>query len=526
MNKLSINLFVLFFITAAVVSASDPPVFKYIINNDLPAISEFIQTNDINGMYGNYSVTLLVYSIRSGSNKVVEFLLSKGADPNIHVEFKNPLMYAILEGSRSKINTLLDYNANINDRDPEGNHALIYAAIHGDVTLIKILLKHGAYLNLKNNTRLTAYDHAVKSNNSEAAKYLKLRYEKNLPEFQDGPYISWLDRNTIRAMYLYHDSIKNTTKKISRSFKTKSDSFLINGFFRDDIDYLVFKENSQSLSEFKNIDKILIIGDIHGGYDSLVKFLMNNNVIDSKMNWNWEDGHLVFLGDIFDRGDKVTEALWLIYKLEHQAQNNGGYVHLLLGNHEILVLLKNQMYVTDKYYYLCKKLRFSYGSLYSKNSVLGDWLRSKNTMIKIDDKLFVHAGISPEIVSQGLSRDTLNEMVRFFLNHPERNRKYGLNTKEFILGMKGPFWYRGYLEDNHQVKRISEQELDLVCDFYKVSKIFVGHSNVEEITGLYDGKVFMMDVPFYSYTSNIKSLLFENESLYLLDSGGKKIKFE
>jgi hypothetical protein len=508
------------------VLASDPPVFKYISNNDFLSISEFIQTNDINGKYSADSITLLNYAIRSGSNKVVEFLLSKGADPNVHIDYKNSLMYAILEGSRNKVNILLDYNANINDRDAEGNHSLIYAAIQGDVSLIKILLKHGAYLNLKNYTRLTAYDFAVKSNNSEAAKYLKMRYERNLPEFHDGPYISWIDRNTVKSLYLYHDSIKNTTKKVLRSFKTESDTFLMNGYFRDDNNYLIFKENTPSLYEFKNINKILIMGDIHGGYDSLVKFLLNNGIIDSQMNWNWDDGHLVFLGDIFDRGEKVTEALWLFYKLEHQAKKKGGFVHILLGNHEILVLLKNQIYIADKYYYLCKKLRLSYGSFYSKNTVLGNWLRSKNTIIKIDDKLFVHAGISPEIKALGLSPDKLNEMVQFFLNHPERNRKYGLQTKELIMGMKGPFWYRGYIEEDNNNKRVTSQELDSILDYYNVSKIFVGHSSVEKITNLYDNRVFMMDVPFYSYTNNMEALLYENEFIYLLDSSGTKTKFE
>lgn len=526
MNKVIISLCIIIFGITAELSASNPPVFQYIRDNDVQAISEFIQTHDINGFYGDDSITLLVYSIRYGSNKTVDFLLYSGADPNIFIDHKSPLMYAILEGSRIKINTLLDNNANINDRDPEGNHSLIYAAINGNISFIKMLLKHGAYLNLKNYSRSTAYDFAVKYNNSEAAKYLKMRFEKNLPELLDGPYISWVDRNTVNAFYLYHDSVKNNTKKVSRSFKTKSDTFLINGCFRDDNDYLAFKESSIPESEYKNIDKLLIMGDIHGGYDSLVKFLIYNNIIDAQMNWNWDDGHLVFLGDIFDRGDKVTEALWLIYKLEHQAKEKNGYVHLLLGNHEVLVLLKNQIYIADKYYYLCKKLRLTYGSLYNKNTVLGKWLRSKNTIIKIDDKLFVHAGLSPEIADMELSVETINEMVRYYLNHPERNRKYGIQTKELIMNMKGPFWYRGYLEDNHQNKHLSANELNRILSFYNASQIFVGHSNVEKITKLYDGKVFMMDVPYYSYTSNISALLFENDFFYLLNSDGSKTKFE
>lgn len=526
MSKLSIYQFILIFITITGISANDPPVFEYISRNDIPAITEFIRNNDINGMYGDDSITLLTYSIHSGSNRVVEYLLLKGADPNQFTDGISPLMHAILEGSRNKINTLLDYNANINDPDNDGNHPLIYAAIHGDVGIIKILLRHGAYLNLQNKTHQDAYDFAVEFNNSEAAKYLRFRYEKNLPEFIDGPYIEWKNKNSILAYYLHHDSLQNISKKITRSFKVNSNTFLMEGFFRDNKNYLLLNETYLQPSEYKNIARILVIGDIHGGYDSLVKLLINNNVIDTDLNWTWDTGHLVFLGDIFDRGDKVTEALWLIYKLDHQAMSQGGAVHLLFGNHEILVLLKNQTYIADKYFYLCKKLNLSYGYLFNKNTVLGRWLRSKNAVIKIDDKLFVHAGISPEVIEYGLSLDDINRMVRFYINHPERNRKYGASVKELIMGDKGPFWYRGYVEDNYNYKHITQKDLDKILSYYNVSKIFAGHTNVEKITSYFDNKVYQMDVPFYAYTASIKSLLFENGTLYLLDSCGTKTKFE
>jgi len=526
MSKLGIIQFLLIFITSTGISAIDPPVFDYIRNNDIQAISEFISNNDINGIYGSDSTTLLIYSVQSGSNKVVDFLLLKGADPDKLANGKSPLMHAIEEGSRNKINTLLDYNADINDRDNEGSHSLIYAAIHGDVGIIKILLRQGANLNLKNYAYLDAYDFAIKSNNAEAAKYLKFRYEKNLPEIVDGPYVAWNANNNIKAFYLHHDSVQNFSKKIVRSFKTNSETFLMDGFFRDTNQYLLVKETQFKPSEYNNVNRILIIGDIHGGYDSLTKLLINNNVIDSDLNWNWDEGQVVFLGDIFDRGDKVTETLWLIYKLDHQAKMHGGTVHLIFGNHEILVLLKNQDYITDKYYYLCKKLNLSYGSLYSEETLLGKWLRAQNTVIKINDKLFVHAGISPEIVESGLSLDEINEMVRFYINHPERNRKYGVSTKDLIMGERGPFWYRGYVEDNFKYKHINNTELDKILDYYNVSQIFAGHTNVENISGFFDNKVFILDVPYYTFTTSMKVLLFENDTLFLLNSAGTKIKFE
>ncbi len=46
----------------------------------------------------------------------------------------------------------------------------------------------------------------------------------------------------------------------------------------------------------------------------------------------------MFAGDMFDRGDQVTECLWLVYALEETAKAAGGYVHFILGNHELMNL--------------------------------------------------------------------------------------------------------------------------------------------------------------------------------------------
>jgi hypothetical protein len=61
------------------------------------------------------------------------------------------------------------------------------------------------------------------------------------------------------------------------------------------------------------------------------------------------DGSLILTGDFFDRGLRVTECLWLMYKLEGEALAAGGRVHFLLGNHEVMNLSGDHTYVRSKY---------------------------------------------------------------------------------------------------------------------------------------------------------------------------------
>ena len=71
----------------------------------------------------------------------------------------------------------------------------------------------------------------------------------------------------------------------------------------------VFKAEKATFTKVKNI---AALSDIHGQYDLAVELLKNNKIIDKNLNWNYGKGHLVIVGDIFDRGNKVNEMLWLV----------------------------------------------------------------------------------------------------------------------------------------------------------------------------------------------------------------------
>lgn len=70
---------------------------------------------------------------------------------------------------------------------------------------------------------------------------------------------------------------------------------------------------------------ILIIGDIHGCYFTLLDFLKNY--------WNKEKHQLLFLGDYVNKGNYSFEVLGLIMELK---KKYGNQIILLKGNNEVL----------------------------------------------------------------------------------------------------------------------------------------------------------------------------------------------
>jgi hypothetical protein len=241
--------------------------------------------------------------------------------------------------------------------------------------------------------------------------------------------------------------------------------------------------------EFKDVDKIIAISDIHGQYKLFVKLLREYNIIDENNNWSFGTGNLIIVGDIFDRGPQVNEALWLVFKLSHQALESGGKLHYLMGNHEEMILNKDHRYVNDKYLASAKKLNLTYEQLFTENTVIGNWLRTKPVIIQINDVLFVHAGISPEFIEKGFTAEQAN---RIFLNDIIGKTK--AETKHdtvlsFLRGSEGPIWYRGYFRDDE----LDRDKVDLILKHFNKKHIVVGHTSQVSIVSLFRNRIFGVD---------------------------------
>ena len=86
--------------------------------------------------------------------------------------------------------------------------------------------------------------------------------------------------------------------------------------------------------QWSGVEKIVAVGDIHGDFQKLSKILIETGLTDDKLKWTGGKTHLVQLGDVMDRGDHAKMVFDLIKRLETEAKEAGGMVHMLLGNHE------------------------------------------------------------------------------------------------------------------------------------------------------------------------------------------------
>ncbi|MEC9374291.1 MAG: hypothetical protein VYC34_10625 [Planctomycetota bacterium] len=210
--------------------------------------------------------------------------------------------------------------------------------------------------------------------------------------------------------------------------------------------------------EFEAPDRIIAVGTIGGELSRFQDILYQMELLDLDLNWSGGSAHLVILGNSFGPGPDLEKVHEFIRSLSAQAEKAGGMVHLLLGPTEVQTLRSDfgplidgeippytrlitpqseekreraverlmaqqaEFNKGDRWFDLLKRdyqraldEYFKPGAaeleaMLAPGTDLGDWLRSRNAVIRIGDYIFCHAGVSPKFAEMELSE--INEIVR------------------------------------------------------------------------------------------------------------------
>ncbi len=220
--------------------------------------------------------------------------------------------------------------------------------------------------------------------------------------------------------------------------------------------------------------RVVVFADVHGAYDDFTALLRDVDVIDADNNWIGGDTNLVSLGDLIDRGPGSRQVLELLIKLQKQAAAAGGVVHVVLGNHEVMVMSGDLRYVTRTEYGAFaedldgaerealldsfretmpdmseEEVRLRFEKLYppgylglqkayAPDGFLGQWLMTLPLVIRVNDSLYMHGGISNDIAEltlQKINDDNKRDLAEY-LRLVESLRDAG------VLARHVDFWDR------------------------------------------------------------------------------------
>jgi hypothetical protein len=328
----------------------------------------------------------------------------------------------------------------------------------------------------------------------------------------DGPHVYWQGDRTGVVFYLCRDSVR------AERFEA-ADTLSFPGRCADSAEVyrLPTRSPRPARDTWDRVPRILALSDIHGEYDALVAFLRNARVIDAAGRWTWGDGHLVVVGDVVDRGARVTECLWFLRRLELDAERAGGRVHLVLGNHEVMVMRDDLRYVHPRYLSGIVRLTgVRYPDLFGPDMELGRWLRSKPFVLKLNDLVFTHGGLGPDLPARNLDIRRVNEIGRESLDLSSVALTFS-DLPGLLLGSAGPLWYRGYLRGADSAS--ADSALTAVLRFYHATAMVVGHTDVGQLTRRYGGRLYAIDVSLERLGA-FQGLLWENGGFSLVTGAG------
>jgi Calcineurin-like phosphoesterase len=333
----------------------------------------------------------------------------------------------------------------------------------------------------------------------------------------DGPHVFYRGDKVVVKYVVMRDTGAKAVTQIFPNTETVGLTCMIPET-KDKFSFSIRQNLSTSPAVYPASKRLLALSDIEGNFEAMKLMLQSAGVMDTEFNWSFGDGDLVLVGDFFDRGLNVTECLWLLYKLDGEAEKAGGKLHFILGNHEIMNLQGNTKYMRSKYFENARLMQMDYKYWYDHNSELGRWLRSKNAIERIGDYVFCHGGISLDMVNMGLNFEEINRHVQENIGKTEQ--EITSPEAKLIFDTKvGVFWYRALAKS-----LVTAAEVDTIMDYLEGKKLVLGHTLQQDIAAYYDGRVICIDLYHEELLRQgfVKALWVENGKAYALTSKGIK----
>jgi hypothetical protein len=333
-------------------------------------------------------------------------------------------------------------------------------------------------------------------------------------------------------------------------------------------------------------ERVIAIGDVHGDFDDFCLVLKKVGLADSENHWIGGKAILVQTGDVIDRGNKDREAMDLLIRLEKEAEAAGGAVVSLMGNHEVMNIVGDLRYVSAETYaefadkesderreaayqdyaawytthaeslkaiqqtvlpatkqeWMAKHPAgfLEYRQALDPTGAYGKWVRQHPAVAKIGGVVFLHGGLSPNLVS--LKLEQITEQVRAEVKEFDKTKRYLVShhvilpfftLEETVAAVKtqiradrgaetspdveeqsmmlrlagignwlcmredGPLWFRSYDEWSEEE---GTQQIEKILASYEAAHVVVGHTvqKTASIRCRFGGRVFLIDTGMLS----------------------------
>ena len=291
------------------------------------------------------------------------------------------------------------------------------------------------------------------------------------------------------------------------------------------------------------VERVVAIGDLHGDYEQYINVMRSAGLLNKNGKWSGGKTHLVQTGDITDRGADSRKIIDHLVKLVKQAKKKGGYVHLLIGNHEAMNVTGDLRYVTEGEFNAFttrnstrlqnmqweRQVEWMRGNMLTFEEInletyrkeweqrvplgwvehrmgwalsgqYGAWVKDNPVAIQVNDTIFLHGGISAKYCKFSL-RSLTEQVIAAMENFSPSSA-----SSTILEDPLGPLWYRGLAQEEEA--EVFSQTLDNILKRYGAKRIVVGHTPTGGVVWpRFDQRVVVNDTGIAAYYGSHKGVL-------------------
>ncbi len=255
--------------------------------------------------------------------------------------------------------------------------------------------------------------------------------------------------------------------------------------------------------------RTVVIGDIHADIGAARSAFQLAGATNERDEWIGGDLVVVQLGDIIGRSYEDRGALDFILEVRQKAEEGGGRVYTLIGNHEVFGARLELRWVADEAYAAFSDIpNLDLGN--ARLAELPEYQRARGaalmpggyyarklaefpSVLRLGQTIYVHGGVTPHWAKYGIDR--INEEVsQWFAGH--------VDEPISAQGMDPGNYDDSVMMSRHFSEDVDENDCAMLEESLKLldaTRMIVAHSVHDSITARCEDKVWAVDVGMSRY---------------------------
>lgn len=257
------------------------------------------------------------------------------------------------------------------------------------------------------------------------------------------------------------------------------------------------------------VHRLVAVGDLHGDLEQGRATLHLMEVVDEEGHWTGGDTTLVQTGDILDRGENSIGLVKWFHQLQREAEQAGGRVVTLLGNHELMNMQHQINYVSPNELQRLGSQRIGSKLEARSTNLLGEGVKAWLELLEGDGLLahhitqlptvaiigeglcrtiFCHAGLLSHQIDLGFrDAESLNQKIWEVLKRKQPHNR----EAESLTDSRGPLWNRVL---SMEPESVACPHVDNILGVYNATQMVIGHTVQKQIKTRCNGRLHLIDI--------------------------------